>query len=67
MDRLVGKNFIFEDGNKIEVLQVKSRDDGLWVTYQISTNDSLPRKLVMHRVEFMDYYKHLFGPDDIET
>ena len=63
-DRLMGKSYIFEDGGKIEVLQIKKRDDGLWVTYQISMNDSLPRKLTMHRREFMDHYKHLFGPDD---
>jgi hypothetical protein len=64
MDRLLGKSYIFEDGGKIEVIQVKQRDDGLWVTYQISMNDSLPRKLIMQRVEFMDHYKHLFGSDD---
>ena len=64
MDRLVGQKFVFDDGNKIEVIQVKQRDDGMWVTYQISANDSLPRKLTMHRKEFMDYYKHLFGTDN---
>ena len=63
-DTLVGKSYSFEDGSKIEVIQVKQRDDGPWVTYQISVNDSLPRKLTMHRKEFMDHYKHLFGPDD---
>ena len=61
---MVGKSYSFEDGSKIEVIQVKQRDDGPWVTYQISVNDSLPRKLTMHRKEFMDHYKHLFGPDD---
>jgi hypothetical protein len=64
MDRLIGKIYIFEDGGKIEIIQVKHRDDGPWVTYHISMNDSLPRKLTMHRKEFMDHYKHLFGPDD---
>ena len=63
-DTLVGKSYSFEDGGKIEVIQVKQRDDGPWVTYQISVNDSLPRKLTMHRKEFMDHYKHLFGSDD---
>jgi hypothetical protein len=63
-DALTGKSYSFEDGGKIEVIQVKQRDDGPWVTYQISVNDSLPRKLTMHRKEFMDHYKHLFGPDD---
>ena len=64
MSNLVGKSYIFEDGGKIEVIQVKPREDGLWVHYLISMNSSLPKKLVMKHGEFMTNFKHLFGEDD---
>jgi len=57
---IVGKSHVFEDGAKIEVLQIKQREDGPWVHYYISMNSSLPRNLVMKYDEFMDHYKHLF-------
>jgi hypothetical protein len=61
---LIGKSYVFEDGGKIEVAQIKEREDGPWVHYYISMNSSLPRKLVMKYSEFMDHYKHLFGEID---
>jgi hypothetical protein len=64
MSNLVGKSYIFEDGGRIEVIQVKPREDGLWVHYVISMNSSLPRKLIMKHNEFMSNYKHLFGEND---
>lgn len=64
MSNLVGKSYTFEDGGRIEVIQIKPREDGLWVHYIISMNSSLPRKLVMQYKEFMNNYKHLFGEDD---
>ena len=57
---LVGKKFSFEDGALLEVLQLKEREDGLWVHYFISMNDSLPRKLVMKLDEFNNTFGHLF-------
>jgi hypothetical protein len=57
---LVGKKFSFEDGALLEVLQLKEREDGLWVHYFISMNDSLPRKLVMKLEEFNNTFGHLF-------
>jgi hypothetical protein len=62
---LVGKKYTFEDGNVLEVIQVKSRDhdtDGIvpYVTYTIHQNNNLPRKLVMSLTEFMNTYRHLF-------
>lgn len=65
MNNLVGKSYTFEDGGKIEVIQTKQRDDGLWVHYRISMNDSLPRKLVMKHDEFMNHYKHLFKDNNV--
>ena len=63
---LVGKKYTFDDGNVIEVIQVKERninEDGalLYVTYYIYQGRSLPRKLVMNMTEFMNTYGHLFG------
>ena len=57
---LLGKSYTFEDGSLIKVLQLKNREDGLWVHYEISINSSLPRKLVMPIKEFINTYEHLF-------
>lgn len=57
---LLGKKYIFDDGNTIEVIQLKTREDGIWVHYCISMHDSLPRKLIMKHDEFMNKYQHLF-------
>jgi hypothetical protein len=62
---LVGKKYTFEDGNVIEVIQVRDRDfdEGTvpFVTYLIYTGNSLPRKLVMRMDEFISTFGHLFG------
>lgn len=58
---LLGKKFSFEDGAMIEVIQLKEREDGLWVHYFISMNDSLPRKLIMKLEEFNNTFGHLFN------
>jgi hypothetical protein len=57
---LVGKTFIFEDGDKIEVIQVKRREYGPWVTYHVTQSGGLPRKMVMQLDEFQNTYGHLF-------
>ena len=57
---LIGKKFSFEDGAMIEIIQLKEREDGLWVHYFISMNASLPRKLVMQLDEFNNTFGHLF-------
>lgn len=60
---LVGRYYAFEDGNRIEVIQVKDRgEEILMVTYTISYGGGIPRKLVMNMDEFMGNYRHLF-PD----
>lgn len=63
-EELAGKSYTFEDGNKIEVIQVKKTDEdrgGHLVTYLISQGSlNLPRKLVMTIKEFMDNFGHLF-------
>jgi len=59
-DTLVGKSYTFDDGNKIQVIQIKDREDGPWVHYLISMNSCLPRKLVMKYDDFMNAFRHLF-------
>lgn len=68
-EELVGKSYIFEDGNKIEIVQVKLRDsdyDGLvpWVTYHVTQGRGMPQKLVLPISEFGAVYGHLFGMED---
>jgi hypothetical protein len=60
MHDLVGKSYVFEDGDKIQVIQIKLRDDGEWVTYHVTQGRGVPRKLVMPLSEFMNTFGHLF-------
>jgi hypothetical protein len=60
---LVGKSYVFDDGNKIEVFQIKRTDEdrgGHLVTYHITRGPNLPQKLVLPITEFVNYYGHLF-------
>jgi hypothetical protein len=58
--RLLGKSHTFDDGDKIEVVQVKRRDNGPWITYHVHQGPGIPRKLTMTAREFDDLYGHLF-------
>lgn len=62
--KLLGKFHVFEDGDKIEVTQLKRRDNGVWVTYHVHQGPGIPRKLVMMLDEFLQTYGHLFGVDE---
>jgi hypothetical protein len=60
---LVGQFYVFEDGNKIEVIQVKKTDENrgdYLVTYHVSRGPNIPQKLVLPVAEFLSYYSHLF-------
>ena len=60
---LVGKSFTFEDGAKIEIIQVKDTDEDRGshlVTFHVTMGASLPRKQVMNIHDFMSHYSHLF-------
>lgn len=63
-EKLLGKSHTFEDGDKIEVVQVKRRDTGPWITYHIYQGPGIPRKMVMMADEFSQTYGHLFGIED---
>jgi hypothetical protein len=66
-EKLLGKSYTFEDGDRIEVVQVKRRDNGPWITYHVHQGPGIPRKLLMMADEFDVTYGHLFGLRDAET
>lgn len=59
-----GDKYTFEDGNYIEVIQIKNAEfngeNTQVVTYNICGPRSLPRKLVMDINEFISNFGHLF-------
>ncbi len=60
-DNIVGLKHQFEDGDSIEVMQVKSRNEELHlVTYHIQQGPGIPRKLIMELNEFIGTYGYLF-------
>lgn len=65
-EKLLGKVHVFDDGDKLEIVQVKRRDTGPWVTYHVYQGPGIPRKMVMQVDEFDVTYGHLFGLRDIE-
>ena len=63
MHELEGKSYIFEDGNKIEIIQVRMVDEqrgGPSVTYFIHQGRGIPQKLIMPMEPFIELYGHLF-------
>jgi hypothetical protein len=61
---LLGKKYKFEDGNYIEVIQIKSGEfngeNTQIVTYNIGGPKDVPRKLVMDINQFVNNFGHLF-------
>jgi hypothetical protein len=66
-EKLLGKSYTFEDGDRIEIVQVKRRDTGPWITYHVYQGPGIPRKLLMTADEFDITYGHLFGLREAET
>ena len=61
-DDLIGQKYEFEDGNTIEVIQIKWRgDEDFIVTFHVQQGPGIPRKLVMTIAEFLNTYGYLFG------
>jgi sensor histidine kinase regulating citrate/malate metabolism len=61
IENLLNKKHTFPDGDSLEVIQLKLRDEGeYWVTYLTRQGPGIPRKLTMSYTEFMDAYGHLF-------
>ena len=57
---LIGKFYEFEDGARIEIMQVKMREEGPLVTYHVTRGNGIPQKLVMAEAEFVNTFAHLF-------
>ena len=52
---IIGKSYVFPDGDKIEVIQAKSRsEEDVLVTVHITQGPGIPRKLVFPIQEFLD-------------
>jgi hypothetical protein len=61
---LVGRKYEFDDGDSIEIIQIKERSEQHHlVTVLIQQGPGIPRKLVFHYEQFHEYYGHLFRPD----
>jgi hypothetical protein len=58
-EELVGKEFVFEDGQSIKIIQTRKRDDGPWITAH-AMGAGIPRQITMPFTEFVDTYGHLF-------
>ena len=59
---LVGQKFTFEDGDYLEIIQIKWRgDEEYLVTYHVQQGPGIPRKLVMPLDAFIQTYGYLFG------
>jgi hypothetical protein len=60
---LLDKEYTFEDGAKIKVIQVKPTDDelgGMIVTYTTIRGPAIPQKFTMKIDEFISTFGHLF-------
>ena len=59
---LIGQVYEFDDGNTIEVIQIRWRgDEDFYITFHVQQGPGIPRKLVMPIVEFLATYGYLFG------
>lgn len=59
-DHLIDNAYMFSDGDSITIIQLKRRDTGIWVTFNIQQGPGIPRKQVMHIDEFTELFGHLF-------
>jgi len=60
---LVGRSHTFEDGNRMEIIQVREVDElrgGSSVTYLAYQGPGIPQKLILNLEQFMDIYGQLF-------
>ena len=65
-----GDKYQFEDGNVIEIVELKYREvDGentQCITYKIYQGSNLPRQLIMTNKEFISTFGHLFDIEESE-
>ena len=59
--QLVNKEYTFDDGDKITVIEANWRsEDEVFVHVRIQQGPGIPRVLRLNFGEFLDYYGHLF-------
>jgi hypothetical protein len=63
MNNLAGRSYTFEDGNVIEILQIKNTDEDKGnqiVTYMAHRSGCIPQKYILTISEFTSQFGHLF-------
>ena len=61
MQNMVGREYIFEDGNSITVREIKRRDEEqYWVTYVVKNGPGVPARFLLEWNQFKEHYGHLF-------
>lgn len=53
---LIGKSKKLDDGSILKAIQIKEREDGLWMIYTITYYNAIPKKLMMPLVQFKQIY-----------
>jgi hypothetical protein len=65
MSSLIGKSYTFDDGVNIKIVQIKLREEnGIvspFVTYESTSGNGIPRKLILSEKDFIHQFGHLFG------
>jgi hypothetical protein len=60
---LVGRSHTFDDGKRMEIIQIKEVDElrgGASVTYLAYHGPGIPQKLILNLEQFIDIYGQLF-------
>jgi len=61
IQHLSGRVADFNDGVKIRIVQIKQRDTGYWVTYEIRRPHSLEQRFSLIENEFVAQFGKFFG------
>jgi len=61
IQHLAGQVADFNDGVKIRIVQIKQRDTGYWVTYEIQRPLSLEQRFSLIENEFVAQFGKFFG------
>ena len=61
IQHLSGRVADFNDGVKIKIVQIKQRDTGYWVTYEIQRPLSLEQRFSLIENEFVAQFGKFFG------
>ena len=64
MIELKNAKYEFEDGMILKVVDVKQREDGMWVTYESGHPSAIPRRFSLQLGKFLETFGHLFGVDN---